>query len=137
MKTLLILLFPSLLMAQEISRLHLGLDKKQMLVSLEIQRKDINQFHKRYKKKWKSQVAQFLSFEKKLGCKFSSPKWSLQESTLEAEAEVNCLKSMKGSQLKINLQSFFPEIKSLRVKVLSPPKGHDQTHDSSLIKITL
>ncbi|MDH5581678.1 MAG: hypothetical protein OEY33_07210 [Bdellovibrionales bacterium] len=137
MKKFLILLFPSLLFGQEVSRLHLGLDEKQMLVSFEIKRKDIKQFHDKYKKKWISQVSQFLTFEKRLGCQFSSPKWSIQKEILEGEAEVNCRKSMKGTQLKINLGPFFPEIKSIRVKVLSPPKGHDQTYDASQIKIIL
>ncbi len=115
----------------------MGLDDKEMLVSLEVQTKDTDAFHKKHKEKWLTKLGTFLKFDKKLGCSLKSPKWKLNKNLLEAEVEVQCLKSMKGSELEIKLQSFFPELKSIRVKLLSPPKGLDETFESKDIKITL
>ncbi len=73
--------------------------------------------------KLEKQIGEMVFFDSSLSCEWKKEKIDIHHETnnhsnIEASWKVRCKKSVIGSQLIMNIQSFFPKVKDLDVQIL-------------------
>ncbi|WP_413291371.1 ZrgA family zinc uptake protein [Bdellovibrio sp. HCB337] len=75
-------------------------------------------------KKFESQIADMVTFEKSLNCQFKKEKLemlaeSAKHSDVQANFTISCSKSPEGSKVTFNFQKHFPNLKDVDVQILT------------------